>query len=227
MKTFARLFSMFVLFAACDGDNRLRRSDVPDYFPLMTGAYQIYDVREKRYYASASVEDLHYQLRAEVIDSFPSPDNTYTYVIHRSTRTGEGPWQSIGTWSVRTGGNEFVVSEGTTPYVRLRIPYYSVNRWDGNAYNTLGADEYAYAAIGSPYTANGITFENTVQVQQEFNQDPIVYWDERKEIYAAGVGLIYKGVTQLHYCTDDACLGQQKIDEGTEMEMVITEYGKM
>lgn len=218
---------MVGVMAACEGEADLRRRDVPEYLPLMTGTYQIYDVQEKHYYTSAIVEELHYQVKAEVTDSFPSGNNTYTYVIHRSTRTADEPWQSLDTWSMRRTGDDFIVSEQNTPYVKIKLPYYPANRWDGNSYNTLGADEYHYGAIGLPQSLNGISFENTLEVQQELNEDAIVFRDERKEIYAAGVGLIYKEVTQLHYCTDDACLGQQKIDEGIQMKMTISEYGKI
>lgn len=219
---------MMILVAACEGeDDALRQQDEPRYLPLVTGAYQLYDVHEKRYYASAQVEEVQYRLKAEVIDSFPSGIDAYTYVVHRSIRTGDEPWQALDTWSVRSAENEFVVSEGATPFVKLKLPYKSDNRWNGNTYNTLGVDEYGYGPIGLPKELNGMRFENTLEVLQEFNQDPIVFRDERKEIYATDVGLIYKEVIQLHYCTDDACLGLQKIDEGTEMKMVITGYGKL
>ena len=218
---------MFLLLAACEDEGTLHRRVLPDYFPLMTGVYQIYDVQEKNYQLSAPVRELRYELKAEVTDSFPSGDDLYTYIIHRSTRTGEEPWRSLDTWSVRKEGNEFVVSEGTTAYVKLKLPYSPDNRWDGNAYNTFGEDEYAYRGISLQQDVNGISFENTLEVQQELNDDPIVFRDERREVYAVGVGLIYKEVIQLHYCTDDPCLGQQKIEGGTEIKMAIREYGKM
>jgi hypothetical protein len=41
-----------------------------------------------------------------------------------------------------------------------------------------------------------------------------------------GAGLIYKEVLQLNYCTDDHCLGQQIINDGIEIKMVIKEYGE-
>jgi hypothetical protein len=128
---------------------------------------------------------------------------------------------------VRKDGNEFVVTEGNVPFVKLKLPYSAMHRWDGNTYNSLGIDEYGYEKIAVSEVVNGISFENTVQVEQELNDDAIVFRDERKEIYAAGVGLVYKEIIQLHYCTDDACLGQQKVDEGKEMKMVIRAYGKI
>ena len=73
---------------------------------------------------------------------------------------------------------------------------------------------------------NGMTFDNTITVEQEDNEDAIVFRDERKEVYALHLGLVYKELIQLNYCTDDVCLGQQRIDQGIEIRMVIKDYGK-
>ena len=93
--------------------------------------------------------------------------------------------------------------------------------------NTSGEGEYVLQEVDVPRQFNGISFEKTLMIDQERNGDLIVFTDQREEIYAADAGLVYKKVIQLHYCTDDACLGQQKVDEGMEMTMVIKEYGKM
>jgi hypothetical protein len=69
-------------------------------------------------------------------------------------------------------------------------------------------------------------FDNTFTVEQEQNEDFFVFNDERREVYARDIGLVYKKVVQLGYCTDDHCLGQQKIDHGFEMKLVIKQYGK-
>jgi hypothetical protein len=54
------------------------------------------------------------------------------------------------------------------------------------------------------------------------------YKDERTEIYARHVGLIYRKAIQLTYCTDeDVCIiGSQEILQGTEYFQTLKEYGK-
>ena len=228
MKGLTGFLLISMLLAACQGSEISLTAETSDYFPLEKGVYQVYEVHEKRYRSGGAVEESTYELKTEVSDSFPSGSGIFTYVLHRSTRSSpDNLWQPLDTWSVRRDQREVIVTEGNTPYVKIKLPYLTANRWDGNAYNTLGADEYMFNEVDVPRDFEGISFNRTVLVQQEHNDDPIVFRDEREEIYAADAGLVYKKLIQLRYCTDDACLGQQKIQEGTEMTMVIREYGKM
>jgi hypothetical protein len=214
-------------FAGCEGEE----STIPDagtaYFPLEKGLYQIYTVNEIRYSSSPDPEVLNYEVLTEVADSFPSAQGQYVYVIQRKRRTAEtDPWESMDTWSARKDKSEVIVSEGNTPFVKVKFPLRNDTRWDGNAFNSLGQDEYELKDIHQPMELSGITFENTMTVEQEHNNDIIVFRDERTEVYALDVGLVYKEIIQLNYCTDDNCLGQQKVEHGSEMRMVIKQYGK-
>lgn len=217
---------VFAVTAGCEGEETL----IPDagfaYFPLRTGVYQVYSVHEVRHGLSAGSEVLDYELMTEVVDSFPSGDNAYTFVIHRSRRlAATDAWEPVDTWSARHEANNLIVSEGNIPFVKLQFPVTEGARWNGNRYNTLEADEYEYQRVGQVAEFNGMNFENTMTVQQEFNDDRIVFYDARSEVYAVGAGLVYRKDTQFNYCTQDHCLGQQIIHDGTEFEMVIREYG--
>jgi hypothetical protein len=216
-----------MLFAACEGDERVDLNTGSAYFPLQTGAFQVYRVEETHYSASEDPLETSYELMAEVVDSFPSGEEQVTFVIHRSVRANDSEdWGAFDTWSVRKDRNGVVVSEGNTPYVKMKFPLTTENAWDGNAFNTLGEDEYRLTGFGQPFELDGLEFRNTITIEQEYNDDRIVFRDERKEIYAYDAGLVYKELIQLNYCTGDACLGQQRIDHGLEMKMVIRDYGK-
>ena len=226
MKNFFTFLVFLILFAGCDGEEGLPEDSGPRYFPLQQGAYHIYIVHETRYSAGQEPVNLDYEVMTRVADSFPSAQGGYTYVIHRNKRSGEGDlWEPMDTWSVRKDQREVIVSEGNTPFVKGKFPLASDTRWNGNALNTLGVDEYGYMDLHLPIELNGMAFENTITVEQERNEDLIVFRDDRTEVYALGVGLVFKEVIQLNFCTDDRCLGQQKIDQGLEMKMEIREYG--
>jgi hypothetical protein len=215
-----------VAFAGCDQEDSLKLDSGAAYFPLKKGVYQVYGVNEVHYSATAQPEEFVYELRSEVIDSFPSTAGDYTYVIERSTRLSAAqPWQVAETWSARKDKSQVVVSEGNTSFVKISFPVRAETRWNGNALNTLGEDVYEVKRPAQPWELGGLTFGKTVTIEQESNADKIVYNDQRVEVYASNVGLIYKEITQLNYCTDDHCLGQQRIDEGFEMKMAIKEYG--
>jgi hypothetical protein len=227
LKYFVNFLVFLTLLAACEGEESWNPVDAGAYFPLQKGLYQIYSVEEVQYSVAEEPQERVYELMSEIVDSFPSGENQYTYVIHRSARdSGADPWELLDTWAVRKNANEVIVSEGNISYVKIRFPLLNENKWDGNVLNSLGKDEYALADIGEPAQFNGKSFPTTITVEQERNDDVIVFRDERKEVYAKDAGLVYKELIQLHYCTADDCLGQQKVEEGIEMKMVITDYGR-
>jgi hypothetical protein len=89
----------------------------------------------------------------------------------------------------------------------------------------MDQDEYEIITFQQPFSAGGITFEKAVTVQHENNEDFIVFLDQRKEVYARNVGLIYKEITALNYCVEDNCRGQEIIESGTVYKQELIEYG--
>lgn len=227
MKRFIRFLLLFGLVAGCSDEEPGTLHADANWFPLQTGNYHLYDIQETRHAPGVATETFSYEMLVEVIDSFPSSGEDYKYVAHRSTRANDAEaWAFLDTWSMQSDGREVIVSEGNVPFIKVKFPVRIGNRWDGNAFNTLGEDAYEYRDVGVPMQFNGLSFDHTVTVEQEYNDDVIVFTDKRTEVFARDVGLVFKEVIQLHYCTDDACLGQQKIDRGIEMKMVIKAYGK-
>ncbi len=228
MKHFLKYLPLaLIMFFACGKDDFSPIDAGRDYFPLQKGLYQIYNIDSTGYSQTSQPVNRQYQIMVEVTDSFPSSGPSYTYVLSRSIRASEAAlWRNLDTWSVKIVNGEAIVSEGNTPYVKLFFPVETGNSWDGNKFNTLGQDDYDLIDVNKPFTLeHGIIFELTLTVQQELNDDPIVFQDIRKEVYARGVGLIHKEINQLTYCTDDSCLGQQIIESGILYKQEIIEYG--
>lgn len=188
----------------------------------------IYNVEETRYSEVAPVQKSNYQLRVSVIDSFPNDEGTFTYVWARSKRSStSAQWQNIDTWSARPSATEIVINEQNISFVKLSFPVKDGSQWNGNKFNTLGEDDYAIISHNEPAVFGGISFDKTTTVLEEDNDDHIVFLDQRKSVYARGVGLIYRALTQLNYCTLDNCLGQQKINNGLVYKQEISEYGDL
>ncbi len=196
-----------------------------ELFPLTKGQYQIYDVVEVQYSEMSDPDTSRYELLTEVVDSFPNNGNTYTYIIYRSKRESENdPWQFIETWSVRADDNEVIAYEGNVPFLKIGSSKEG-STWNGNAYNNLGEDQYEVLSSPSTLDVNGITFEDPVTIEQEMNDDPIVFTDLRTEVYASGVGLIYKETTQWYYCVQSSCNNQNIIIDGVYLKQSIKSYG--
>jgi hypothetical protein len=196
-----------------------------EYFPLRVGFYQIYTVDETKYKQGFEPQSLTYQLKTEVVDSFQNNAGGVTYVIYRSTRKSTSDvWKFIDTWSVRWEGRQVIVQEGNTPYLKLLFPAEPGTSWNGNLFNNLEADEYEIKAVGPSQLGNA-TFNETITIEQEFNDDPIVYTDLRTEVYARNAGLVYKETTQLVFCQNQNCNSNELIESGIEYKQEIIEYG--
>jgi hypothetical protein len=228
VKQFLTCLLVLFLAAACDTEDR-RPADIgKDYLPATVGTYQIYAVDETQYNAiSGAMTELHYQLKTEVVDSLPSTGGNTTYVIYRSTRnTDNDPWTYLDTWSMRMTDTEAVVSEENLSYVKLVFPAGNGRTWNGNKFNNGDQDDYDMTLVDKAYSVDGQNFDKTLTVNQEDNQDFIVYQDKRSEVFARGVGLIYKETTQLKYCDKPECLGRQQVESGLIWKQSILSYGR-
>jgi hypothetical protein len=222
------LAGLFLIALACDSDEPKQADIGLDYFPLRTGFYQIYDVDETQYSEVSEPVHLQYEIMTEVIDSFPNTAGNFTYVIHRNKRENEtADWQFLDSWSARIDDTEVIQNEGNTPYLKLILPVKNNITWDGNKYNDKGEDVYMLSRVDESYVVGDTTYTKTLMVEQEKNEDPIVFRDIRKEYYARHAGLIYRETTQLNYCTDadKGCLGKQEIESGIVYIQQIKEYG--
>jgi hypothetical protein len=90
--------------------------------------------------------------------------------------------------------------------------------WNGKP-QEFQEDEYTISRAFQAYELTDSTFENTVQVIQEDNQDSIANYDQRIEVYASNIGLIYKVSSQLEFCRETECLGLQQIEFGKTLRM--------
>jgi hypothetical protein len=221
------LLTAFLALVSCDSGED---AGVPDkgyrYFPLAVGRYQVYDVTEITY-TLRDPDTARYALQVKTVDAFVDTDGDSTYVMYRSKRLpGETAWTYLDTWSARRTADALVVQEENTPYVKLRFPPYDGQKWNGNAYNSGETENYTLDSLGQAQTRGGQQFDDCLTVVQRDNQDFIVFLDQQKEVYAAGIGLIYKETTQLSYCTQPSCLAQQLVEQGVIYKQWLKEYGK-
>ena len=214
-------YGILILVVACSSPDLVQISG-QSYFPLRVGNYWIYQVKEIDI-SHISCSDTttirkNYQVKMLVYDSVQNTDGSYTYHIHRYTKSDTSQtWTDLDTWSARIDNNQVIVNEENVPYVKFIFPFSNNLTWDGNVYNNLGEDDYVLKNYNTSYVINRVAdklnYPFTLTVVQSDNQDYFVHLDERSEVYTAYTGLLYKSTTQLTYF-QDPCYGEQKVQTG-------------
>jgi hypothetical protein len=224
MKRGYLFFILLVSVVGCSDEDPINTDMGLNYFPLHTGDRWIYQVEET--IINQTRESKAYELRVTVIDSVKNTNGGYTYTFHRDKRATEtDSWQSFETWTAVLSMNQLVQNEGNELFVKLIFPLSNDLTWTGNQFNNLpnygnlfngkGSEVYHATEYDQSKTlATNLDFGKTITITQNDFDDPIVGKDVRKEVYARDVGLIFKEVTQLEYCSVGDCLGQQKVDKG-------------
>jgi hypothetical protein len=236
-----RGFGVFLIIStlifSCSEEEPLVPDMGLDYYPLSVGNYSLYHVEETQ--ISQSVETkTSYELKVTITSSGINEQGVTAYHIVREKRANpSGNWESLDTWSTRVINNRIVQNEGNILFVKLIFPP-SVNlSWNGNQFNDVKDNgeifydgditQYRISEFDQPITlSTGFLSDNSLTVIQNDYNDNFTGIDERKEVYARNVGLIYKETTQIQYCTDNACYGQQKVDKGVILIQSLKEYGK-
>lgn len=228
-KLYKYLPVVLLAIAGCGDDEGANQLSDAEFFPLRKGFYQVYTVDERNYEVQVETENLTYQLKTEVVDSFANQEDGYTYTIHRSKRnTANDSWEFQQVWSVRMNTANVVVYEENVPYVKIAFPAIKNRQWDGNALNSLTADEYILTNTGESYElASGATVGEYIQIVQEDSGD-LFNVNQRQEFYVRNIGLVQLEITDIEYCSDaDECdITQQVIDNGTIYVQTLIEYGQ-
>lgn len=206
----------FLLVQACHQPETIAiQTDTADYFPLETGHYIIYDVSEEHYALTAAPGLLTYQVKETVGLLYTDVTGQPAYQLLRYRRvTAAQPWRLDSLWNLRRTRTVGIRTESGRDIVKVVFPVVEGARWNANQFNTSGADEYTLRNVGLPFSVLGVTFSETATVVQQ-DDSTLVGQDKRTEVYARRVGLIYKEVSQLHFCTaSPGCIGKNQVDYG-------------
>lgn len=224
MKIGFGFFGFFLmLIISCSDQEQVEPDLGLDYFPLQVGNYTIYDVAETTILPASTETSEAYELKVTVTDSIVNEKGEVTYfMVHEKRISPDDSWESVETWSATVINNRMVQNESNVSFVKLIFPLSLNLSWDGNQYNNLpfnGGIETFYDGSDTPYfiseidqpitLSTGFTTENSLTVIQNDYNDVITGIDERKEVYAKGVGLIYKEVNQFINCTGTICAGDR------------------
>lgn len=226
-----------MLLVTCQSREVLPKFTGQEYVPLIVGTYWEYEVTTTTISpVGGQVNELS-DLRVEVAE-LQEEDGTKRYVLHRYTRPqGSATYVSDETWSVQVDEFMYLQQEGNIPYLRLQFPTTEGKAWNGNAYNTQGGtdncgdgnfvcDMYQATLVGKPFELPGVfTYDDTLTILENDDDDPIIGKDLRRAVYARNIGLVYREEIHLEYCTVGSCIGQQVVENGFIERQTLVTYG--
>lgn len=183
--------------------------DGANYFPLEVGKYRVYDVDSIHFNDVTMTSDTtRFQIKEEITaqlqneSSFDANTRWYELNVYRRADTGQS-WQQThyATEGVSPVRAERV--ENNLHFINLVFPVALGKSWSGNAFISDSTEtiyspdwQYAYANVDTNITFDGNVYTKCIVVTQ-FNNQNLIEKDIEREIYAYGIGLVYKESTHV------------------------------
>ena len=213
-------YSFFLLMVVCTiigckKQDTYTATKINDFYPLAVGKTYFY--RLDSTVVSADSRTLlvrSYNIKDSVESTFTDNEGRPSYRIFRYSRDtfNVNPWTYTFTYYATIAPNRVEFVDNNLRFVTLTNPITEGSQWNGTqyinsyTYRYLSDWNFEYRDVNLPYSVKKGSFDTTVTVLQEDYQtyaslpfDVTAYQERRygKEVYAKGVGLIYK---EFLYC---------------------------
>ncbi len=173
---------------------------IPDmgyaYFPLETGRYTIYRVDSFFYddfYVPVKIDTFYFLVKewteAQLEDNAGKKSFRVVRSIKKTDTTDWAVMEAVLQQADKSRGERV---ENNQRYIKLSFPPAQNKKWDGNAYNPFPVQYYKYTRVHKPYELpGGLSFDSTLTVLL-LDEENLIEKYFTEEVYAHGVGLIYK-----------------------------------
>lgn len=219
---------MFLLFTyACQEapEPAIQQVSGASFFPLQVGDYWIYAVHQTDYENTGNSVESDFYLKDEITDSIVS-GGVVQYQGYRYSSEDTTRWKIEQTISYSRTAHYASKTIGNKTTVVLSFPVSPNKRWDGEALNDAAADTFQLKDLYEPFQQQSDSFPLTIRVEQENNEDSLIFLDNRQEVYAQNKGLVYKLFSQLQFCNKTDCFGQGIIEYGKTYEYQLIKFGR-
>ena len=211
------LFCLFALAACKKESEQLAITPISDYAPLAAGKYVTYSLDSLVYINFGSTEaHRFYEVKYLTADSLTDLLGRKAFRIVRYIRTlPNGIFTPDNTFVAVNTGTSFEFTENNLRFLKLTLPIKDDKTWKGNSaidVTALGSDlqylsdwNYTYTTVNQPKQIGTFNLANTITVNQidesvnlpvippgSPNQTNIASKDFSQEVYAKGIGLVYR-----------------------------------
>lgn len=209
------VFFAVIIITSCTKKDVISSSvKAENYYPVLQSKVWVYRLDSTAipdFGASLVVHSYH--VKDSVASSFFDNTNRLSWIVYRfiTDTLEQTPWQSLSTYYITpTATNIEVLDDNNLRFIKLVTPVVKNKTWQGNSYidtrsinsqyQYLDGWNYTYTSVDSPFTALAGIMDSTVTILQQdetspegaFNPDYFQQRDYSIEVYAKGIGLVYK-----------------------------------
>lgn len=215
MRTVVLVIVLTIVVVACSKKEQLSYPPLADYYPLAVGKTFTYRMDSTvRLPFGTNLVTKYFLAKDSVESQFNDAQGRPTFRIYRFLRDTlqAQPWRYVATNLVTVDHDKKWIEqvENNLRFIVLHQPLREGFQWKGNSFidtRTGGSPtqfmdgwNYTYEDMNQPFTVRKGTFDSTITVMQidevsppgPFNPAFYQQTNFSKEVYARGVGLIYK-----------------------------------
>jgi len=211
-KRYPYILSIVLIFfmIACKKTDTFHSDQLTDYLQLQPGKYITYRMDSLQFINFGTEDTIISYLARDVIqdsvvDNLGRP--SWRVIRYLSDTTGTSPWLPNEAYLITPTRETIEVVENNLRFQKLKLPVINGFSWKGNSYietESIYSDytyldnwDYTYDSVGMPYNLASGTIPNTLVVHQRDvvrgnDTSFIRTTDYSVEVYAKGIGLIYK-----------------------------------
>ena len=180
-----------IIISSCKPINYIDEDYHSKYFPVELNQEKEFLITNINH-SSFGKDTVTYYLKEVISEKFLNLEGDSAYRIERFWKTDSmDNYEIKDIWVANKSLNFAQLVEENIRFTKLIFPFDVNVVWDGNAFNNQQSQEYRIESINIPYNVNGLSFDSSITVIQNYKSNLLEY-ENSKEIYVIGVGLVYK-----------------------------------
>ena len=212
-------FILLVIISSCKPIDYDNINYYYNYFPLQINQEKEFLVTNI-VHSSFGRDTSSYFLKEIITDYNINIEGDTVYTLERYWKVDSSlSYEIKDVWTSKKNLGAGYLNEENITYTKLIFPLSLNIFWNGNAFNNLDYQEYSIESINIPFQLNNLIFDSTVTVIQNYKSN-LLEFENAKEIYATGIGLIYKEDLQLEINSGNL----SDINQGYEYYQEIINY---
>ena len=212
-------FILLVIISSCKPIDYDNINYYYNYFPLQINQEKEFLVTNI-VHSSFGRDTSSYFLKEIITDYNINIEGDTVYTLERYWKVDSSlSYEIKDVWTSKRNLGAGYLNEENITYTKLIFPLSLNIFWNGNAFNNLDYQEYSIESLNIPFQLNDLIFDSTVTVIQNYKSN-LLEFENAKEIYATGIGLIYKEDVQLEINSGNL----SDINQGYEYYQEIINY---